>query len=258
MGKKWSPEEIKELIILRAKKTDFPEIARRLNKKFWSNKAVRTDIGVSRYLERKHWTINKCWEIANAEADEDKSNIETQEKYYQLLKENRHLIEELSKERLKTGKILNAIRGAIIKLPPYKPSIKKKVKRGFDSEDMALALSDIQIGQKQTFQDTSGLSEYNFEILLKETDILKEKVELIFDIQSQAYDISRLWVLGLGDYIEGEAIFPGQAHYLDHIVVNQVFEGTQVNFSTLSGGKSSTLLVNSSKPTVHLSTNSLS
>lgn len=152
----------------------------------------------------------------------------TEQGFFELLKENRRVELQLEKERLKTEKILDVIRSSIVKLPAYKSPKKELKKKSYDTEDMALVLSDSQIGQKQTLLDTSGLSEYNFDIFLKQAESLKRTVVLLRDIQSEAYNIEKLWILGVGDYIEGEAIYPGQAHHLDHIVVDQVFMGAFV------------------------------
>jgi len=164
---------------------------------------------------------------------EDDGKEKVEQGFVQLLQENRSLQQQLEKERLKTQKILEAVESAIVKLPPYKPPKFKSIKKKYSPEDMGLVFSDSQIGEKTTLQDSSGFSEYNFEIFKEECEVLKQKVLLFKDIHSHAYNIQKLWILGVGDFVSGEGIFPAQAHFLDHIVVDQVFLGTHIFASVI-------------------------
>lgn len=59
--KNWdNKEEVQVVIDLRAKGVTPPDIADVLNRKFWDTELIRTGTGVTRFLERKHWSIEKC------------------------------------------------------------------------------------------------------------------------------------------------------------------------------------------------------
>jgi len=158
-----------------------------------------------------------------AETDDDIRKFDEQ-----LKKENRRLALELEKRDFITERILEVVRSSIIKLPAYKPRFFQRRKKLFDPEDMAWAYSDSQIGQKVTLNDSSGFAEYNFDIFKEEINKLEEAIIKIKNIHSQAYNIEKFWVLGLGDYIEGELVYAGQTNYIDQIVVDQVFKGAKL------------------------------
>lgn len=159
------------------------------------------------------------------DSDKDKA-------FSEILRENARLGKQLEKEMVKDEKMLEAINSSLAKLPAYfkqyltyEPPKVPTTKKAHGPEDMALIYSDSQIGEKTTLRDTSGLSEYNWPIFQSMRRKLEEKVLLIRDIHTHAYNIETLWILGAGDYLTGEGVFPGQSHYIDQVVVDQVFFG---------------------------------
>lgn len=192
--------------------------------KRWPEDGVATTYGVTK--KRPRWGLLKpLGGIQHLNPDIKETDDDVRKFDEQLKKENRRLSLELEKRDFITEKVLEVVKSSIIKLPAYKPKIYPKQKKPFDPEDMALVLSDEQIGQLQTLKDTSGFSEYNFKIFEKEAERLEESIIKIKNIHSEAYDIETLWILCAGDNVEGELTYRGQTHYIDQIVVDQVFKG---------------------------------
>ena len=217
-------EKKKELMKKLLLKLSDEDIAAELNKQ-WPNDGRATKGSVVK--QRPRWNLTKpSGGIQSSKSIDIKETTDDIRKYdEQLKKENRRLATELEKRDFITERLLEVVRSSIVKLPAYKPTYHPKLKKSFDAEDMALAYSDSQIGQKVTLRDSSGFAEYNFSIFEEEIGKLEEAIIKIKNIHSQAYNIDKFWVLGLGDYIEGELTYPGQAHYIDQIVVDQVFKG---------------------------------
>lgn len=95
------------------------------------------------------------------------------------------------------------------KPPKLVPATKDKV-----AEVSIWDLSDWQFGKKTV--------DYNVEACEKSVARYVDRALRITDIQRQDHPVSeaRLWLLG--DMIEGEAIFPGQAHHIDASLHTQV------------------------------------
>lgn len=230
---RWSEKERNKLILLKAQEKTYRQIAIHLNKTFWDDREVRTPNAIKRFTENNNYNIEHCQALAGIKSSPKQKQLpEESESFKELLAENTRLAKLLEKEKLKDEKILDAIHSAIVKLPSYtakflsyNPPKLARSKKSYSAEDMALIYSDSQIGEKSTLQDTSGLSEYNWDIFKNMRAKLEEKVLLMRDIHTHAYNIETLWILGAGDYLTGEAIFANQAHYIDQIVVDQVFFG---------------------------------
>jgi len=206
---RYSDDELNFVTSLRKEGYSWGEIAGECNQKFWQGKKIRTKESVrsaSNYHKYYSPQKNVC--------------------AHELLKANQELQRQLERERAKTEVILNVIKTSIAKLPPVKPP-KIPQKSKFDDEEAGLLFSDTQIGQCQNKIDTSGFAEYNFQIFEKRLKKLVVGVKRIYDIHSQAYNITRLNIFGLGDYVEGESIFPGNPFYIDQILVDQIFLGAQ-------------------------------
>jgi len=64
---------------------------------------------------------------------------------------------------------------------------------------------------------------YNSEIAAVRVKELGEKVKRLVDIQRTAHPVRELHIHLLGDLVEGEDIFPGQAHLIDSGLYSQMF-----------------------------------
>ncbi|MBW1779267.1 MAG: hypothetical protein JRL30_00820 [Deltaproteobacteria bacterium] len=121
------------------------------------------------------------------------------------------------------------IREVYTPLPPWTPRKRRKSKRPQSSaEEMHSAFSDTQIGTKAKAVNTSGLGGWNRDSYLKALDMWVDKKLRILEVQRADHPVNKLVIWGLGDYVEGEDIFPGQAWHLDMDGFDQVAWGTAV------------------------------
>lgn len=134
------------------------------------------------------------------------------------------LLAELMQERVKTDILAEKIVGAVAAVPanpniePPPPS-----KGPFDPEEAVLLVSDVQGGQVTTLEETGGLGEYNLEIFHERLKQLERSVSRITQIHRMAYEIPKLNMWFLGDIVENETIYQGQAHEIEQCVINQMF-----------------------------------
>jgi hypothetical protein len=89
-----------------------------------------------------------------------------------------------------------------------------------DDETAILLLSDWQLGKITPT--------YNSEVCADRIKQLADKVQKLVDIQRKAHPVRELRIYLLGDLIEGEDIFPGQAHLVDASLYNQIFHGGEI------------------------------
>jgi len=97
--------------------------------------------------------------------------------------------------------------------------------RGKLLETAVLLLSDIHSGQINKFCDPeSGKMEttYNTQIMKQEFDRLLDGIKSINEILSHSYRLDKLYIFGLGDYIENDVIYRGQRFFVDRGVGDQL------------------------------------
>jgi hypothetical protein len=104
---------------------------------------------------------------------------------------------------------------------PYKKPFKGKIK-----ESAVLMLSDIHEGKINKFSDFSSggksVITFNHEIMLQEFNKLTESIYSVVHLLQHSYDIEKLYIYGLGDYIENDIIFKGQQFFIEYGAGKQV------------------------------------
>jgi len=133
-------------------------------------------------------------------------------------KQLKHKVEELEDAHLIFREV---IKGALAPLPPYRAASTAKKRGAKDAELLGLLLSDIQ-PSLVTLADTAGLGQMNKDTLPGMVDMWAEKVLLITEILRSDHPVNELVIFGLGDYVEGEDIYPGQAWHLDMNLHEQI------------------------------------
>lgn len=125
--------------------------------------------------------------------------------------------------------VVEAIRDAVQPIPaaPLLPPPAYKGGRHKPHILQAL-LGDIQFGTFIDRQDTGGLSHCSVEAFYERARAWVEAILTITEIHRNAYPVDVLEVVGLGDYVEGETIYLGQAHHIDQPVLDQVFVGSKI------------------------------
>ena len=111
--------------------------------------------------------------------------------------------------------IQNAAAAALTRLPPLTlppaPKTPHTLKRG--EEIAMLHISDTQIGKVTT--------SYNSKVAVERLRELAEKTIRITEVRRAAANIDEIHVALGGDMVEGECIFPHQAHLIDQSVYDQ-------------------------------------
>lgn len=136
----------------------------------------------------------------------------------------RRLIEEQAGMEMLT----EAIREAITVIPYTPPLVATTYPVAIEQEqeeEACLLLGDLQVGELVDITTTGGLGQYNRDVFELRANILKHKVERIIRGHQQMYPIRTLNILGLGDFVEGMNIYPGQLSHLDMDLMEQVFTG---------------------------------
>ena len=96
-----------------------------------------------------------------------------------------------------------------------------KLKHAKGTPEVAIAmLSDWQLAKVTPT--------YNSEVCATRIDAYADKLERLVSIQRASYPVKELRVYLLGDIVEGEMIFPGQAHRIDASLNQQVMVGSQI------------------------------
>jgi hypothetical protein len=143
-----------------------------------------------------------------------------QERY--LKGADRQRIEEQAKLEILTEAISSAVRA--IPLRSIEPQVPGTY--AYDEEEVVLLLGDLQVGEVVDFTATGGLGFYNREVFDTRADTLRQKVVRIVRGHQSYQPIRVLNVFGLGDFVEGMTIYPGQLSHLDLDLIDQLFVGS--------------------------------
>ena len=140
------------------------------------------------------------------------------EKIKELKDTNQRLLKRIDSLKDKKADLVEAVyRGAkdgmsTLTLPNIKGPNISTAKKG--EEICVPLLSDVQLA-KHT-------SSYNTEVAEERIDRYADKIIKIARIQKANHIVKKCVVFALGDIIEGELIFPGQAHEIDSSLYRQV------------------------------------
>ena len=134
-----------------------------------------------------------------------------------LKQTNQRLLKQIDKLKDKKADLVEAVymgaRDGIstLDLPKVKAPAKSKTK---GEEICVPLLSDIQLAKRTPT--------YNSEIAEERVLRYADKIIQITRVQKANHAIKKCAVLCLGDIVEGELIFPGQAHEIDSSLYKQV------------------------------------
>jgi len=151
-----------------------------------------------------------------------------------LLREIERLRKQVTQLERLHELLFDIIHQVVRSLPPVKPpelerkrERMRKLRRFGDHYAIAL-FSDCQIGQFVMPAETVGRERYSLPIFEERAWRWRDRVILLVDILRTAYSIPDLCIFVLGDCVEGEAQFPGQAALLDADAYTQICHGTEV------------------------------
>ena len=150
---------------------------------------------------------------------EDLSEFLKTDELQELKAAHGRALRALAKREQATGELVEAVfqaaRDAALGMNIPKVAAPKPDKRKGEPEHAILLVSDWQWGKITPT--------YNSEIAAVRVKELGEKVKRLVDIQRTEHPVRELHIYLLGDLVEGEDIFPGQAHLIDSGLYSQMF-----------------------------------
>lgn len=141
-----------------------------------------------------------------------------------LRKENRRLGNLAEKHKNAQRELVTAVYDAAyealskVQFKPISPP--KSVKSTGNAEVANPWLSDFQLGKKT---DT-----YGTDICRQRIETFADKLIKLTDIQRSDHPVKRAHVYLLGDIVEGESVFPGQAWEIDASLYKQIVTGVEI------------------------------
>ena len=157
--------------------------------------------------------------------DDPRSQIETEKA--QLRKQHaRQTQARRIREDAQLELLVEAIRSSAQRIPYREPTYAPKGTYNFDEEEGVLLLGDLQVGELVDPTGTGGLGYFNYEIFTQRIETLQRKVERITKGHQSWVPLRTLNIFGLGDFVEGMQIYPGQLNHLDLDLIDQVMLGS--------------------------------
>jgi hypothetical protein len=92
-------------------------------------------------------------------------------------------------------------------------------------QEAVLILSDIHIGDEIKTDTMGAINEYNFDIFKEKSKRLFAGVKESLEMLREFGPCSRFNIFGLGDWVTGTNIFPGQAHHVEFGAMKQALRG---------------------------------
>jgi hypothetical protein len=122
-------------------------------------------------------------------------------------------------------KIIAGFREALPTLDPYDTVPQTVAVDGEEEQELMLALSDLQIGQKTDVEDTGGIAEFNWEIYENEVQELERQIIFFKTRNMQGVPIRTLNIAGLGDFVDHDSMREGHPWEVDAHVAMQACDG---------------------------------
>ena len=131
-----------------------------------------------------------------------------------------------TKTTLAREAVADVLQDSISRIGAFPPTKKPKSKKGRkDVAEMHLVISDVHVGSYTEKAMASSMSEgYNIDTFRESADTLEERINFFAGVYSSGFYVDKLVVNFLGDIVDGEAIFLGQALQVDRIITEQVVE----------------------------------
>lgn len=121
--------------------------------------------------------------------------------------------------------------------PLPRPAIQVRPRRqggSLPKREAILQISDWQLGQLVTADDTGGVNEYTWEIAEKRLERWLDAAIGEIENKRRAYDVWRVVLAISGDMVEGHDIFSGQPWSLENDAATQAMDGARMFAEALS------------------------
>lgn len=124
--------------------------------------------------------------------------------------------------------LVEAIRSSAMRIP-YDDRAYQPLQPTYDflEEEAVLLLGDLQVGETVDPDGTGGLGYYSYEVFLSRLAALEAKVIRVTKGHQSWLPLRTLNILGLGDFVEGMTIYPGQLNHIELDLVDQVLLGSR-------------------------------
>lgn len=122
--------------------------------------------------------------------------------------------------------LVQAVTDGVKLAPPviWRPAPEIMLKEPVVEEVPVALLSDIHGGTLVDAEEMGGLGEFNMEVFRRRLDTYQSRIAHAIDLHRRDAKIRKMVVYMLGDMMEGEVIFDGQAFRIELIVTDQLFE----------------------------------
>jgi hypothetical protein len=175
-------------------------------------------------LYEKHKDKPNKWRVIGKELNEDHERV--RDKYRALRKSGEVATENDTKGMFELKQFASVIKSDVLSKSSVINIGYKKPFTGKIKESAVLMLSDIHEGKINKFSDfsTSGKSSvtYNHEIMLTEFNKLTESIYSVIGLLKGSYDIEKLYIYGLGDYLDNDVIYKGQRFFVEYGAGKQI------------------------------------
>jgi len=129
--------------------------------------------------------------------------------------------DQIEEQKTQTQQVVEALTPLVKDLNYFdpKPVIEKPIMGPVDDrsvEEAVLVLSDIHFGKRtETF---------NYHVMGERFTKLNYSVHRIVNLLRRGYKINKLNIFLIGDVVDGDMIYPGQAHGIEMPVIDQIYQ----------------------------------
>lgn len=166
----------------------------------------------------------KEWAPPPSRSEDPRERVEARKE--QILHDHdRRVADMLVEQQSLTELLVEAVeRGARTAEPVvWRPAPTVILTPDMQEEVPIILMSDIHGGAEIKPDEVGGLGEYNFIVFKRRLDAYLERIISILTLHRQSARIKKAVLNALGDMLEGEVIFDGQAHRIEMVTVDQMF-----------------------------------
>lgn len=123
-----------------------------------------------------------------------------------LQRENRELkarLRKVTEGEHDAERVVRRLEAAVAQVrPEYAPSAYKPTKKGRSPQEMVLLFSDLHAAEVVSLEETRGINEYNWDVMLARMDEIRRSI--VSHVDHFGFNISKLHVHMLGDMLSGD------------------------------------------------------
>jgi hypothetical protein len=184
-------------------------------------------------VEARHYA--KVWknQIRNGTTINSDIDDVTLTSYHDVVAQNTRIAKALDKEKAKSAVIIDA---CVVALSKINKNFSVRPGRTVDATanlQLHALRSDAQVGERVNPDEVQGMSEYNFDIYVQRLRRWCNKLLLFKTQDEKNLGLNKLVLTYLGDQVEGESVYKGQAFYIDQILVDQLFKSVEEEAKTI-------------------------